>query len=64
MRRAVIFFFFFVLMLALRASAAEAFHYITPPLLQIPPVGQNPGTIQDPSGADCAMCSSIAMPIS
>lgn len=46
MRRAVI--LFFVLMLALRAFAAEAFHYITPPLLQIPPVGQSPGTIQDP----------------
>jgi len=46
MRRAVI--FFFVLMLALRGFAAEAFHYITPALLQIPPVGQNPGTIQDP----------------
>ena len=46
MRRAVI--LFFVLMFALRAFAAEAFHYITPALLQIPPVGQNPGTIQDP----------------
>jgi dipeptidyl aminopeptidase/acylaminoacyl peptidase len=37
-----------VVMLVLRAGAAEAFHYITPALLQIPPVGQNPGTIRNP----------------
>ena len=46
MRRAVA--VLFVSMLALRALSAEAFHYITPPLVQIPPVGQNPGTIQNP----------------
>jgi hypothetical protein len=46
MRRAVV--CLFVSLLALRALSAEAFHYITPPLLQIPPVGQNPGTIQNP----------------
>jgi Tol biopolymer transport system component len=46
MRRAVI--SLFMLALALRAFSAEAFHYITPALLQIPPVGQNPGTIQHP----------------
>jgi len=46
MRRAVA--FLFVSTLALRAFSAEAFHYITPPLLQIPPVGQNPGTIGNP----------------
>lgn len=46
MRRAVA--FVFMSMLALRAFSAEAFHYITPPLLQIPPVAQNPGTIKNP----------------
>ncbi len=47
MRRAVI--LIFTAMLVLRAAAAaEAFHGITPALLQIPPVGQNPGTILDP----------------
>jgi Tol biopolymer transport system component len=46
MRRAVA--LLFVSILALRAFNAEAFHYITPPLLQIPPVGQSPGTIQHP----------------
>ena len=35
----------FVLAIALGAGPAAAFHYITPPLLQIPPVGQSPGTI-------------------
>ncbi len=39
---------FFVLALALCANPAAAFHYITPPLLQIPPADQNPGTILDP----------------
>lgn len=38
-----------VLALGLCAVPAGAFHYITPPLLQIPPVGQDPGTIQHPS---------------
>jgi Tol biopolymer transport system component len=46
MRRAVI--LFFVLMFALHAFAAEAFHHLTPALLQIPPGAQDPGTIQDP----------------
>jgi len=35
----------FALALGLCAAPAHAFHYITPPLLQIPPAGQNPGTI-------------------
>jgi Tol biopolymer transport system component len=38
----------FALALGLRAVPAAAFHYITPTLLQIPPVGQDPGTIQNP----------------
>jgi Tol biopolymer transport system component len=46
MRRAVA--IVFVSLLALRALSVEAFHYITPALLQIPPVGQDPGTIQNP----------------
>jgi hypothetical protein len=36
-----------VLVLALCASNAEAFHYITPTLVQIPPVGANPGAIHN-----------------
>jgi dipeptidyl aminopeptidase/acylaminoacyl peptidase len=36
------------LVLGLRALPAAAFHYITPALVQIPPVGMNPGTIQHP----------------
>lgn len=47
MPRAVV--LFFALVLALPAFCAEAFHYITPALLQIPPVGQDPGTIQNPT---------------
>ncbi len=39
----------FLVALGLCAVPANAFHYITPPLLQIPPVGQNPGTIQNPT---------------
>jgi Tol biopolymer transport system component len=46
MHRAVV--FLFTLLLGLPAFRAEGFHYITPALLQIPPVGQNPGTIQNP----------------
>ncbi len=38
-----------ILACGLYAVPAAAFHYITPPLLQIPPVGQHPGTIQHPS---------------
>ena len=38
----------FALVLGLRALPAAAFHYITPALVQIPPVGVNPGTIQNP----------------
>lgn len=38
-----------VLAVGLCAVPAGAFHYITPPLLQIPPVGQDPGTIRHPS---------------
>ncbi len=41
----------FVLFLGLRPAPAAAFHYITPTLVQIPPVGQNPGTIGNPSWA-------------
>lgn len=41
--------FLLVLALGLCAVPAVAFHYITPPLLQIPPVGQDPGTIQHPA---------------
>lgn len=37
------------LAIGLCASRADAFHYITPPLVQIPPVGQDPGTIGHPS---------------
>ena len=40
---------FLALAIGLCASQAAAFHYITPPLLQIPPIGQDPGTIQHPS---------------
>ncbi len=36
------------LAIGLCAFPAGAFHYITPALLQIPPVGVNPGTIQNP----------------
>jgi dipeptidyl aminopeptidase/acylaminoacyl peptidase len=46
MRRAVA--LLFVSILALRVLTAEAFHYITPAILQIPPVGQDPGTIANP----------------
>ena len=45
MRRAV--FSLLALTLVLRAQGAEAFHYITPTLVQIPPVATNPGTIED-----------------
>lgn len=45
MRRAVP--LMFVLALGLRAFSAEAFHYVTPPYLQIPPAAQDPGTIQN-----------------
>jgi Tol biopolymer transport system component len=38
----------FAFAIGLSAIPAMAFHYITPPLVQIPPVGQNPGTIQNP----------------
>ena len=37
-----------VVLLALRAVPAAAFHYITPTLVQIPPVGPNPGAIHNP----------------
>jgi Tol biopolymer transport system component len=37
-----------VVMLVLRAGTAEAFHYITPTLVQIPAIGQNPGAIHNP----------------
>src|SRR5690348_4004830 len=37
-----------VVSLALRAAPAAAFHYITPTLVQIPPVNQNPGAIHNP----------------
>lgn len=46
MRRAV--FSLFALVLGVSAFRADAFHYITPTLLQIPAAGQNPGTIQNP----------------
>jgi Tol biopolymer transport system component len=45
MHRAVSQLFLFVLALGLCAAPAHAFHYITPPLLQIPPAGVSPGTI-------------------
>jgi Tol biopolymer transport system component len=38
----------FALAIGLPALPAAAFHYITPALLQIPPVGVNPGTIEHP----------------
>ncbi|MCC6766494.1 MAG: PD40 domain-containing protein [Deltaproteobacteria bacterium] len=38
-----------VLALGLCAVPVAAFHYITPPLVQIPPVGNDPGTIRNPS---------------
>jgi Tol biopolymer transport system component len=41
----------FVLALGLCAAPAHAFHYITPPLLQIPPAGVSPGTIGNPHWA-------------
>lgn len=47
MRRAVILFLAVGFVLRL-AAPAVAFHGITPPLLQIPPEGENPGTIQHP----------------
>ncbi len=37
-----------VVLLVLRAVPAAAFHYITPTLVQIPPVAQNPGAIHNP----------------
>ncbi|MCC6849418.1 MAG: PD40 domain-containing protein [Deltaproteobacteria bacterium] len=37
------------LAIGLCAVPAIAFHYITPPLVQIPPVGADPGTIRNPS---------------
>ena len=46
----------------LRALPAAAFHYITPALVQIPPVGVNPGTSRTRIGAASALCSSTAMP--
>lgn len=37
-----------VAVLVLATGTAEAFHYITPTLVQIPPVGVSPGTIHNP----------------
>ena len=39
---------FVVVLLVLRAVPSAAFHYITPTLVQIPPVGPSPGAIHNP----------------